>query len=328
MNYISLTFDGVSCPGCINAIEHQISKYDEIEITNISQNSGDTIIVTKLSRVSILEKLKAFEGCCDACNIELSTTEIMDSNEIISEENNNNYELIKKQYRIALERAIDGIEVSCSENCVCKTTNFDRLEESSIPSFASVYDLSSYIMSYVKDEMNLVDFGSGTGHDAFQIARIYKNVNITGIDLTPEMVNFANEKSKDQLLTNVIFIEGSDLAIIPHKSQDLIYTNNVFNLLPNKNKFIRDSYQTLKAGGYLIIADEFSKVALPSEIDSDPAFRCGGISGAQSKDFIANICTNEGFKQKDFQIINQYEIEYNKVKFPLETGILVLQKQY
>ncbi|KKL12887.1 hypothetical protein LCGC14_2531270 [marine sediment metagenome] len=143
-----------------------------------------------------------------------------------------------------------------------------------------------------------------------------------------ESILIASREDSPRSPRIVFFIEGSDLAIIPHKSQDLIYTNNVFNLLPNKNKFIRDSYQTLKAGGYLIIADEFSKVALPSEIDSDPAFRCGGISGAQSKDFIANICTNEGFKQKDFQIINQYEIEYNKVKFPLETGILVLQKQY
>lgn len=327
MNYISLTFDGVSCPGCIKAIEQKISKFDQTEITNISENSGDTLIFTKLSLETIFSNLKSFEGCCDSCNIEFSTVEIIESNEILSEEDSNNFQLIKKQYGRALQRAIEGIEVSCSEHCVCKTTDFDRLEGSSIPSFASVYNLSDYLLSYVKGGMNLVDFGSGTGHDVFQIATATKNISITGIDLTPEMVNFANAQAKEQLLTQIKFVEGSDLTIIPKKSQDLIYTNNVFNLLPDKNKFIQESYGALKKGGYLIIADEFVKETLPPEIDNDPEFQCGGISGAHSKDFIINICTAEGFNQKDFQMINQYEIEYNHVKYPLETGIMVLQKQ-
>ena len=326
MNYISLTFDGVSCLGCVKAIERKISKYDHVEITNISQNSGDTVIFTKLSQATIINDLKSFDGCCDSCNIELSTTEIVEPNDTVPKENNNNHQLIKKQYEIALQRAINGIEVSCSEQCVCKTTDFDRMVESSTPSFASVYNLSDYILSYIKAGMNIVDFGSGTGHDAFQIANISKNVNITGIDLTPSMVCFANAQTKEQLLTNVKFIEGSDLTIIPKKSQDLIYTNNVFNLLPNKNEFIRECYQTLKTGGYLIIADEFSKKSLPPDIDNDPKFQCGGISGAKSKDFINNICTTEGFIQKVFQVINQYEIEYHNIKYPLETGILILQK--
>ena len=55
--------------------------------------------------------------------------EIMSSSVILPEENSNNFLLIKKQYGIALQRAIEGIEVSCSEHCVCKTTNFDRKEQ-------------------------------------------------------------------------------------------------------------------------------------------------------------------------------------------------------
>ncbi len=330
MNNLVLEFNGVSCLGCVKAIEHRITKFNDVEITDISQNNGDTIISTRLSASDVIEELNPFDGCCDACQITLSTIKELPADKTNLEFTNekNEFQLVKKQYQIALQKAIEGIEVACSEFCVCKTTDFDRLRDpNGVPSFASVFDFPDHLNSIIQKGMNIIDFGSGTGHDALKIAQTFRNIQINCVDVTPEMVNYGREKAKDLKLNNVKFIEGSNLDGFANESQDLVYTNNVFNLLPSKSDFIHDVFRVLKKGGLLIIADEYSKTSLPIEIENDPKFQCGGISGAKSKTQIIDLCLNEGFVDSTFKIINQYEIDYAKIKYALETGILMVKKK-
>lgn len=323
-----LKFDGVTCPGCVTAIQKEASQLNKTKFIAISESCGDALIISSMSTDKIKFELHEFEGCCSDCQIIINEVEETDIDTLDSILNNqNNFGLIKKQYQVALQRAIDGIEVACSDSCVCKTTDVDRFKEASeAPSFASVYDLSSHIQEYLKDGMSIIDFGSGTGHDAFKIASIVTNSVIIGIDITPEMVDFANTNAKKMKLDNVSFIEGSDLNDIQQGSQDLIYSNNVFNMLPNKINFLKEIKRVLKPGGILIIADEFAKDHLPHDLISDPAFQCGGISGAENKDNIVKKCEDEGLFKQKYKIINDYNIDYKLNTYQLETAVLVLKK--
>ncbi|MHA2100394.1 MAG: methyltransferase domain-containing protein [Candidatus Kariarchaeaceae archaeon] len=329
MYNLYLKFDGVSCLGCVKSIEQEISNYPKVEIVDISQNNGDALILTKLKEEKLLNDLKSFAGCCDSCIISLVNIEVLDTKNVTSKNmsDEETFQLMKKQYQTALQRAIDGIEVACSEYCVCKTTNVDRFENPyGVPSFASVYNLSDHINSYLQDGMKIIDYGSGTGHDGLSIASIIKTSEIWGIDVTPEMVNYATEKANDLDLNNIKFIEGSNLDRFADESQDMVYTNNVFNLLPSKTDFIHEAFRVLKREGLLIIADEYSKSSLPVEINNDPKFQCGGISGAKSKEHILRLCIDEGFTESEFKTIKQYDIDYDMRNYPLETGILVVKK--
>lgn len=328
INYIKLKFGGVTCPGCIKAIEDQVNNIQDTAISKISGNSGDTIISTALPINQIVKGINQFQGCCKNCDIRLVSAKPLEKENIdYYTDIDNEYELMQKQYKVALQRAIDGIEVACSEHCVCKNTDIDRFKEASeAPSFASVYNLSDYILDFLDDGVAIIDFGSGTGHDVFKVAKLVPNSTIIGIDVTSEMVHFANLRAKELNFKNVFFIEGYDLRELEDESQDLVYLNNVFNLLPSKIDFLKDASRVLRSGGQLLIADEFTKTILPSELRNDSAFRCGGISGAELIEYIVSICEEKGFRINKFIAINEYNIEYCSIVYPLETGILMLKK--
>ncbi|MCH8905725.1 MAG: hypothetical protein IH840_01445, partial [Candidatus Heimdallarchaeota archaeon] len=176
MQLIKLEFDGVTCPGCINAIRDKLSKTEKIDLIDISIIDGTSVISTVVGVNTIGNKFQQFKGCCQNCQLTLKSHEVVETS-IIQPSNGDDLQLIKKQYKIALERVIEGIEVACSKYCVCKITEVDRFNEFSIaPSFASVYNLNEYIVPYLTAGGSIVDFGSGTGHDALNLAAKHSEV--------------------------------------------------------------------------------------------------------------------------------------------------------
>ncbi|OLS21649.1 MAG: Trans-aconitate 2-methyltransferase [Candidatus Heimdallarchaeota archaeon LC_2] len=323
-----LKFDGVTCPGCVTAVKKTTSQLDETKFVEISESSGDTIITSSLWANQIKFELNEFEGCCSDCQIAIREVEEtdLDTFETLFEKPDD-LELVKKQYKIALERALEGIEVACSDNCVCKTTDVDRLSESDgVASFASVYNLNERINSFLEQGMLITDFGCGTGHDAILTAEIVNPGIVTGIDVTPEMVKFATEQAKLQGINNVKFIESFDLSPLEKESQDVIYVNNVLNLLNDKSVFLLGAYEKLKLHGLLIIADEFALEEFPTELRDDESFQCGGISGAEFVENVETMAIEHGFKISHWESIKEYDIEFNNEKYKLKTGILILQK--
>ncbi|MFV2016118.1 MAG: methyltransferase domain-containing protein [Candidatus Heimdallarchaeota archaeon] len=326
-NYI-LKFDGITCPGCITAVKKVTSQLDQSEFVEIAETSGETLILSSLSSDQIKVELHEFEGCCSDCQIsiiDVEQTDLATLNPLINDDDI--FGLVKKQYKQALQRALDGIEVACSDNCVCKTTDIDRLSESDgSPSFASVYNLSERIEPYLKPDMMITDFGCGTGHDAIRIAKIVHNGMITGIDVTPEMVEFAAKQAESQGVNNTKFIESHDLSPIEDETQDVIYVNNVLNLLDDKSLFLQTAFDKLKSDGLLIIADEFALEEFPTDLRNDESFQCGGISGAEFVEDMEAMSLGLGLEIINWESIKEYEIEFEKKKYRLKTSILILRK--
>ena len=330
MSNYYLEFDGVTCKGCVLAIELKLKNLENTTIKEFDKITGNSIIESSKDKNSIYESIHTFQGCCANCQINLKTFDHFknDGQEVFNKNKDEN-QLIKTQYKHALEKLIAKEEVACSEYCVCKTTVVNRFEEfADAPSFSSIYNLTDYLkeFSLLHSGISVVDFGCGTGHDVFQIAPVIAPGQIIGIDVTQEMIDFAKQTSLKLQMKNTFFHQSDNLTSISHISQDLIIVNNVYNILQNKNDFIIKANQILKTGGILVIADEFILDYLPDSLRNDPSFQCGGIAGARKISDVQLEVREKGFKIIREKIVRTYSILFNNKNFNLESGILVFSK--
>ena len=143
----------------------------------------------------------------------------------------------------------------------------------------------------------VVDLGSGAGMDAFIARRIVgENGAVIGVDMTPEMVERARANNLKIGYRNVSFVLG-DIESLPLKENlaDVVVSNCVFNLLPNKAKGFKEVYRILKSGGHFSISDVVTNQPLPEEIRGAVALYTGCIAGAITRDEYLKIIQEQGF---------------------------------
>jgi arsenite methyltransferase len=123
----------------------------------------------------------------------------------------------------------------------------------------------------------VLDLGSGPGFDAFLAAgKIGPEGFVIGVDMTPEMVAKARENASKHEAANVEFRLG-DIERLPVESDsvDVVVSNCVINLSPDKETVYRDVFRVLKPGGRICISDVLLQRDVPEEIKNDPAAWCG-----------------------------------------------------
>ncbi len=277
------------------------------------------------------------QGCCSTCEITLATMKELSTTQLklrMQERNDDKhadyYNVLKAQYTKSIQAIKEGTEVACSEYCVCKETEIDRLSEfPSAPSLGSIHDLVDRVSQVFKRGQNVVDFGCGTGHDSFKIAPLISPGTITGIDLTPEMIAHAQDAAQKLAITNARFIEASDLTNIPVNSLDVILMNNVYNMLTpdDKRSILEQAKKCLKNRGILIISDEFSKNQLPDSVRNDPQLQCGGIAGAQTMDSFVSLVENTSFKLVNHEIVKKYTVQHGPETFQLYSAYFIFQRE-
>ncbi len=150
----------------------------------------------------------------------------------------------------------------------------------------------------IKEGDTVIDLGSGAGNDVF-IARslVGESGKVIGLDMTPEMLIKA-EKNKFKLgYHNVDFIYGEIENIpLPNDTADVIVSNCVLNLVPDKEKAFNEIYRILKSGGHFCISDIVINGKLPEKIKRSAELYAGCVAGASSKDEYFAIVDKTGFK--------------------------------
>ncbi len=129
---------------------------------------------------------------------------------------------------------------------------------------------------------NVLDLGSGAGFDAFlAAARVGPTGRVIGVDLTPEMVARATANARKAGITNVAFRVG-DIEALPLEdaSADLVISNCVINLTPDKPAVFREIARVLKPGGRVVISDLVLDKPLPEALRDDPRIYTSCIGGA------------------------------------------------
>ena len=143
----------------------------------------------------------------------------------------------------------------------------------------------------------VVDLGSGAGFDCFLAAQqVGKSGCVVGVDMTPEMIARARDNATQGGYANVEFRQGAiEHLPIADGFADVIISNCVINLSPDKAQVFREAFRTLKVGGRLAISDVVASALLPDDIWSDMALLSGCIAGAALISDIEAMLRDAGF---------------------------------
>jgi SAM-dependent methyltransferase len=149
----------------------------------------------------------------------------------------------------------------------------------------------------LKPGETVIDLGSGAGFDCFLAAgQVGAAGYVIGVDMTHEMLKKARENAAKIDARNVEFRLG-ELEHLPvaDNTADVILSNCVINLVPDKARVYREAFRALKPGGRLAISDVVNKIPLPAKLKDDPALLCGCIAGAATVQETEAWLTEAGF---------------------------------
>lgn len=144
----------------------------------------------------------------------------------------------------------------------------------------------------------VVDLGSGGGFDAFLASReVGGTGKVIGIDMTPTMISKARNNADKANFENVEFRLGEiEYLPVANDTVDVIISNCVINLSPNKAQVFSDSYRVLKSGGRLAISDVVASCEMPEEMKNDTELFAGCMAGASLIEELESYMQEAGFK--------------------------------
>ncbi len=172
----------------------------------------------------------------------------------------------------------------------------DLIPTAAIESFAGVgyfCDIANF-----KEGEKVLDLGSGSGMDAFITAlKVGKSGQVTGIDMTDEQLEKARGLAKVANFENVNFIKGYlEQLPFPDATFDIVISNGVINLCPDKEKVFAEITRVLKPKGRMVIADIVTEQQLPENITCDSALWASCIGGAGQEDTYKRSIENQGME--------------------------------
>ena len=219
-------------------------------------------------------------------------------------------EIVRKKYsEIALQDKETNMSSCCGAGgCSTEVYNIMSEDYTTLNGYNADADLglgcglpTQY--AQIKKGDVVVDLGSGAGNDCF-IARheTGETGKVIGLDFTPAMIDKARSNAEVRGFNNVEFRQG-DIESMPitANTADVIVSNCVLNLVPNKDAVIKDIYRVLKPGGHFSISDVVLVGALPEGLRKDAEMYAGCVSGAIQKEVYMELIHANGFEQVTIQ---------------------------
>jgi arsenite methyltransferase len=160
-------------------------------------------------------------------------------------------------------------------------------------------------MASLKSGETVLDLGSGAGFDCFLAAdRVGPTGKVIGVDMTPEMIDRARDNAKKAGITNVEFRPGEIESLpVADSAIDIVISNCVINLSPEKDRVFEEVFRVLKPGGRIMVSDIVLEKELPETIKEDISAYVSCISGAILKDEYLNTIEGAGFD--DIKVIDE-----------------------
>ncbi|MEZ4972325.1 MAG: arsenite methyltransferase [Cyclobacteriaceae bacterium] len=214
-------------------------------------------------------------------------------------------EIVKETYgNIADQSREQNAASCCGATCGCSTIDEAIMAEDygKLEGYVKDADLglgcglpTEY--AQIKEGDVVIDLGSGAGNDAF-VARsvVGENGRVIGVDLTEKMIDKARENAKKLGLSNVEFRLG-DIENLPiaGNTADVVVSNCVMNLVPDKAKAFEETYRVLKQGGHFSISDIVIVGDLPDPLRESAEMYAGCVAGAIQKDEYLDVIRKAGF---------------------------------
>lgn len=206
-------------------------------------------------------------------------------------------EQIRRQVREHYARRITGGACCGTESgtTCCSTPEAEALEHFDGPNLGCGSPLE---VAQVQPGETVVDLGSGAGREVLLAARQAGPLGrAIGIDMTPEMVRRARENAQRAGIANAEFSLGEIEAIpLPDASADVVVSNCVINLVPDKAAAFREAFRALKPGGRLVVSDIVSHGPLPEPLRLAAGAWAACVAGAMDLDEYLETIRRAGFR--------------------------------
>jgi arsenite methyltransferase len=225
-------------------------------------------------------------------------------------------QIVKDKYSEIAEVNTKNTTTCCTSSCGCNddVTSISMQEDySAMHGYVKDADLGlgcglPTSFARIRKGDIVLDLGSGAGNDAF-VARAETGPEgkVIGVDMTEKMVSLARRNAEKLGYHNVEFRLG-DIEDLPVNDYtiDVVVSNCVLNLVPDKRKAFREAFRVLKAGGHFSVSDIVTRGVLPAGVRADAEMYAGCVAGAIEKDDYLNIVKEAGFTnitvQKEKQI--------------------------
>ncbi|MBS1978797.1 MAG: arsenite methyltransferase [Bacteroidetes bacterium] len=220
-------------------------------------------------------------------------------------------QMVKEKYNQIADQTKEQNESSCcGAGCGCSTVDYVVMADdySKLNGYVADADLGLGCglpteFALIKEGDTVVDLGSGAGNDAF-VARsiVGEKGKVIGVDFTEKMIDKARANAKQLNYTNVEFRQG-DIENMPLAGNvaDVVVSNCVLNLVPDKRKAFQETFRVLKTGGHFSVSDIVLSGNLPEGLKQNAEMYAGCVSGAIQKDEYLSIIQQAGFKNISIQ---------------------------
>jgi SAM-dependent methyltransferase len=219
-------------------------------------------------------------------------------------------DLVKEKYAAIAEQTIEQNLSSCCGAGGCSTEVYNIMSDdyTTMQGYNADADLGLGCglptqFAKIKAGDTVVDLGSGAGNDCFVArAQTGETGKVIGIDFTPAMIEKAKANAAILGFSNIQFREG-DIENMPLASDvaDVVVSNCVLNLVPNKDGVFKEIYRVLKPGGHFSIADVVLVGKLPEALQKDAEMYAGCVSGAIQKEVYMELIHHNGFEEITIQ---------------------------
>lgn len=241
------------------------------------------------------------------------------------ENSNQLKEIVKEKYSQIALQSKEQNEASCCGSGECCTTDYTVFSDnySELKGYNKDADLGLGCglpteFALIREGDVVVDLGSGAGNDCFVARAIAGEAGkVIGIDMTEAMIAKARANTQKLGFANVEFRLG-DIEDIPLASDraDVVVSNCVMNLVPDKMKAFKETFRILKPGGHFSISDVVLEGQLPEGLQKEAEMYAGCVSGALQKDLYLKTIHDAGFtnvqiqKQKTVNIPDEILLKY------------------
>jgi SAM-dependent methyltransferase len=234
----------------------------------------------------------------------------MESNETLKN-------LVKEKYSgIALQTKTQNESSCCGATSCCSSVDYTIFSENynKLAGYNPDADLGLGCgiptqFAGIKEGNSVLDLGSGAGNDCFVARAIVGDTGkVTGLDFTETMLEKAKKNNANLGYTNVEFVQGDiEEMPLPDNNFDVVVSNCVLNLVPDKHKAFAQILRVLKPNGHFCVSDVVLKGTLPENLRKDAEMYAGCVSGAIDIKEYLEIIANQEFK--NIIVHKQKEVE-------------------
>ena len=219
-------------------------------------------------------------------------------------------EVVKERYGNLAREASAGEATSCCDDGCCGA----EVELDVIMPLYTGTDTEGLPIEAIAASAGetVVDFGRGGGIDCFLAAReVGESGRVIGIDMTQDMVNLANSNARKLGLSNAEFrLAEIDNTTLDNDTADIIISNCVINLAPDKDSVFQEAFRILKPGGRMMISDMVLVDDIPNEEAEDTANWVACLAGAEMKGVYLGRMETAGFV--DVQVASETALDSNE----------------